>query len=321
VTWLPLDLTGLPDKPVIDAVWGAGGSYWLAGRSTQSREGGSLWRSSDGRTWLRSLELKRDLQVWSIDNGCDDSSAAASPGCPIFLTGTVDVDGAIFRSTDGGDSWDKATVDDATGWKGTQDAAPVEIRGVVAVSDGLLAFGNGLPKASDTSGFLQSRFWRSADSGITWSRLPDVARFGELDVRDLIASGKVLVAVGEGAKAAGRAVILRSTDGGRTWSRSATSGDRADGSVSKVFANGTGFISFGFASPAHVDTFPVREFVWTSEDGGAWRTGPTGALDGGVVDDAIRVDKQIVAVGRGWTTGETGTWEAPFGPAVWTLEP
>ena len=63
----------------------------------------------------------------------------------------------------------------------------------------------------------------------------------------------------------------------------------------------------------------MREFVWTSEDGATWRTGPAGDLEGGIVNDAARFGDVIVAVGRGWTTKATGTWEAPFGPAVWTL--
>jgi hypothetical protein len=113
---------------------------------------------------------------------------------------------------------------------------------------------------------------------------------------------------------------LMSTDDGRTWTRCAMSGSEArEGALSQVFVEGTGFVSLGFAVPAQVDTFPVREFVWTSGDGGNWRTAPAGDLDGGIVNDVVRIDDQIVAVGRGWTTAETGTWEAPFGPAVWTL--
>jgi hypothetical protein len=319
VAWLPVDPAGLPEQPVIDGIWGAAGSYWLAGRSTRNDGSGSLWRSTDGRSWRPSLDLDPDLQVWSIDSGCA-SNAPASPSCPVFLTGTVDFDGAIFRSTDGGESWHMATVKDATGWKGTQDGAPVEIRGVVETTDALLAFGNGLPKASDTSGFLQSRFWRSPDGGVTWSRLADVAPFGELVVGDVAANGQVVVAVGDSADGPSMAVALRSTDGGATWSLPSMSGRKAEGGLSQVIASGNGFIGLGFASPAQVDRFPVREFVWTSEDGASWSTGPAGALDGGIVDDAIRVDNQIVAVGRGWTSSETGTWDAPFGPAVWTLE-
>ena len=321
MTWSPLDLIGLADQSTIYGVWGAGGSYWLAERRTQTDELGSLWRSTDGRTWRRSLELDQGLIDVSIGDGCDASRARAEVDCPLFLMGTIGVDGAIWRSADGGGTWARATIDDATGWSGAQDAAPVEMRGVVAVSDGFLAFGNGLPRASDTSGFLQSRFWRSGDGGVTWSRLPNVAPFGELVVRDVAVNGRVTVAVGGAKEIPGLAVALVSTDDGRTWSRSQTSGDEADGELSHVVAQGSGFISLGFASPAAVDKFPVREFLWRSDDGVAWRTFPAGDLEGGIVDDVVRFNDQIVAVGRGWTTAATGTWEAPFGPAIWTTVP
>jgi len=80
-------------------------------------------------------------------------------------------------------------------------------------------------------------------------------------------------------------------------------------------------IALGFANPAQVDTFPVREFAWSSDDGASWLTGPPGDLEGGIVDDAVRFGDRIIATGRGWTTAATGTWEAPFAPAVWILGP
>jgi hypothetical protein len=245
----------------------------------------------------------------------------ARGACPLFFAGSRDVDGAIWRSADGGSSWARSTVADATGWRGTQDAAPVEILGIVATSDGLLAYGNGLPNASDTSGYLQARFWRSADDGRTWARVPNVALFGELYVRDVIvASNGEVIAVGRRVNES-VARALRSVDGGRTWSRSETADDREQGGLAQVLVAGDGLLGLGFADPAAVDTFPVREFVWSSQDGASWLTAPAGDLEGGVVDDAVQFGDRIVAVGRGWTTAATGTWEAPFGPAVWTLEP
>jgi hypothetical protein len=320
VRWTRLDLAGLPDVPVINAVWGAGGAYWLTEWGGQASERGSLWRSIDGRAWQRSIGLDRDLEIWSVGDGCQASTASSSDSCPLFVTGIEGVDGAIWRSTDDGTTWAKATLKDATGWEGVQDAAPVEVRGVVATSNGLLAFGNGLPKASDTSGFLQSRFWRSNDGGVTWSRLRNEAPFSDLLVHDLVASGRAVAAVGGGSMTRG-AVALTSSDGGGTWSRSVIPDSEAEpGDLAQVFVAGTGLVGLGFSKPAQVDTFPVREFLWTSDDGGAsWRTGPAGDLDGGVVNDVVRVDDKVVAVGRGWTTDETGSWEAPFGPAVWIL--
>ena len=91
--------------------------------------------------------------------------------------------------------------------------------------------------------------------------------------------------------------------------------------MAQVFARGSGYVGLGFSSPAEVDTFPLRESFWTSDDGASWRTGPAGALEGGIVSDAVMVDDRIVAVGRGWTTTDAGRWDAPFGPAAWTLAP
>ena len=319
MTWQSIKPTGLPDRVYISGLWGAAGLYWLRGSLPDSEDPGILYRSSDGLTWRPSRSLTSDVFELSVSDGCEPSTVARN-ACPVFLTGTKDVDGAIWRSTDGGDSWAKATVDDATGWKTTQDAAPVSILGVIATSDGLLAFGNGLARASDTGGYLQARFWRSTDGGATWSRVPNTAPLGELLVRDITFADHGVVAVGEGV-ADQIAVVLRSTDGGRTWARAATSGIAADGNLSQVLIGGDGYVGLGFANPAAVDDFPLHESVWTSVDGASWSTGPAGDLEGGIVDDAVRLGDLIIAVGRAWTTDVTGTWEAPFGPGVWRLAP
>jgi len=316
LTWQSIKPTGLPDRVYISGLWGAAGLYWLRGSLPDSDDPGILYRSSDGLTWRSARAMKSDVFNLSVVDGCESSTVARN-ACSVFLTGTKDVDGVIWRSTDGGDTWAKASVADATGWKGTQDAAPVEILGIIATSDGLLAYGNGLANASDTGGYLQSRFWRSTDGGVTWSRVPNAAPLGELLVHDVTVADQQVVAVGEGV-ADQIAVALRSTDGGRTWARAATSGIAADGNLSQVLIGGDGYVGLGFANPAAVDDFPLHESVWTSVDGASWSTGPAGDLEGGIVDDAVRFGDLIIAVGRAWTTEVTGTWEAPFGPAVWT---
>ncbi|MFL5778956.1 MAG: WD40/YVTN/BNR-like repeat-containing protein [Chloroflexota bacterium] len=321
LAWQLTSPTGLPDQVYISGLWGAGGQYWIRGHLPFSEDPGILYRSADGLAWRPSRNLSSSIQTLSIVDGCSGSMTGARDACPLFITGSRDIDGAIWRSADGGGSWTRASVADASGRSGAQDAAPVDIRGIVATSDGLLAYGNGLAKAADTSGYLQARFWRSADDGRTWARVPNVALFGELYVRDVIVAGDGdVIAVGERVDKSA-AVALRSADGGRTWSRSETAGDREQGGLAQVLVAGDGLLGLGFADPAAVDTFPVREFVWLSDDGASWLTGPPGDLDGGVVDDATRFGDRIVAVGRAWTTAVTGTWQAPFGPAVWTLEP
>jgi hypothetical protein len=319
-TWQPIAPTGLPDNVFVSGLWGAAGRYWLRGHVPDSDDPGTLYRSSDGLAWALSRRLSSRIQTSSVVDGCT-ASTEVRDDCTVFLTATKDVDGAIWRSADGGDSWAKADVADATGWMGAQDAAPVEILGIVATSDGLLAYGNGLPRASDTSGYLQARFWRSADDGRTWARVPNVPLFGELYVHDVtVAANGDVIAVGERADES-VAVALRSVDAGRTWVRSETGGDREHGGLGHVLVAGDGLVGLGFADPSSVDTFPVREFVWSSEGGSAWLPGPAGDLDGGVVDDTVRFGDRILAVGRAWTTAETGTWEAPIAPAVWSLEP
>jgi hypothetical protein len=321
LAWQLASATGLHGQVFVSGLWGAGGQYWLRGHAPESDDPGVLYRSTDGLAWHLSRSLSANVQSLSVVDGCSASMTGARDACSVFMTGSRDVDGAIWRSADGGGSWVRATVADATGWRGTQDAAPVEILGIVATSDGLLAYGNGLANASDTSGYLQARFWRSADDGRTWARVPNVALFGELLVRDVsVAADGDVIAVGERVDES-VAAALRSVDGGRTWSRSETGGDREKGGLAQVVAAGDGLVGLGFANPAAVDTFPLREFVWSSKDGASWLTGPAGDLEGGVVDDAVRFGDRIVAVGRAWTTAATGSWEAPFGPAVWTREP
>ena len=320
MTWRSITPTGLPDRVYISGLWGAAGQYWLRGHQPDSDDPGILYRSSDGVTWRRSRGMSQRFHIWSVVDGCAASTTGARDACPVFITGTKDVDGAILRSTDGGNTWVNSTVGDATGWQGAQDAAPVQVLGVVATSDGLLADGNGLPKASDTSGILQARFWRSTDGGIRWSRVPNAAPLGELLVHDVAVADQLVVAVGNGLGDR-IAVVLTSTDGGRTWARSTTSGAAAEGGLSQVLAGPHGFLGLGFANPSAVDTFPVRELAWSSDDGVSWRTGTGGALEDGIVDDAVRFGDVIVAVGRGWTTEVTATWDAAYGPAAWMLAP
>jgi hypothetical protein len=320
LTWQRISPTGLLDRVYISGVWGAAGQYWLRGQFPDSDDPGTLYRSSDGLAWHASRSVSVDIQIASIVDGCEASTTGARDACPVFLTGTTGVDGLILRSIDAGDTWAAASIDDATGWRGVQDAAPVEILGLGVTSHELIAFGNGLPKATDTGGYLQARFWRSTDAAVSWTRVPNAAPVGDLYVRDLAVADQLLVAAGEGL-ADQAAVVLRSTDGGRTWARSTTSGAAADGSIFQVLAAPEGFVGLGFANPARIDSFPVREFVWTSPDGLRWRTNPAGDLEAGIVDDAVPFGGLIIAVGRAWTTEQTGTLEAPVGPAAWVLRP
>jgi hypothetical protein len=318
LTWAPINPVGLPERVVISGLWGASGLYFLRGHLPESDDPGILWRSSDGLTWRQSRDMSDEIFSISVMDGCPTSITGLIEACPIFLLGTKDVDGVIWRSLDGGDTWAQVAVEDAIGWKGVQDAAPIEMRGIVATSDGLLAFGDGLPNASESSGTLHARFWHSADGGSTWQRITEQAPFGELYVRDVAVTGQLVVAVGASTNDR-LAVALISADAGRTWVQSITTQREADGTLRQAFPGRAGLIGLGFANPAGTDTFPVREVAWTSDDGTTWRTGAAGDLEGGVVDDAVRFGDLIVAVGRAWTTDAIGTWEAPFGPAVWTL--
>jgi len=320
LSWQPIDPHGLGGQVFVSGLWAAGGQYWLRGHFPDSDDPGRMYRSSDGLTWRVSRNLSQEIDSASVVDGCSASMTGGRDACPIFITGSRNIDGAIWRSTDGGASWARTAVGDATGWSGAQAAAPVDIMGIVATTDGLLAYGNGLANASDTGGQLQARFWRSADEGRTWTRVPNEPLFGELFVHDVVAQDHEVFAVGEPVDES-LAVALKSIDGGRTWTRSATASDREHGGIAQVLVARDGYLGLGFANPAGVDSFPVREFVWSSNDGESWQVGPDGALEGGIVDDAASFGDGIIAVGRGWTTAATGTWEAPFGPAVWTLEP
>lgn len=211
-----------------------------------------------------------------------------------------DVDGAVWRSTDGVE-WERV---DATGLAGPGDQRVLD---VTATGPGLVAVG------SDAGG---AAIWSSAD-GAAWTRAaPDEAVVG--GPGDQVATAVVagtdgsVVAVGsDGGSGDGDAAVWRSSDGGATWARLLPGGDLGGPgaqAMADVVVAGPLLVAVGQGGAGAV--------AWSSLDGTTWQRA---ALGGGRVEALAVGDVGVVAVGsigdggggldgRAWRSEEGRTW-------------
>jgi photosystem II stability/assembly factor-like uncharacterized protein len=141
----------------------------------------------------------------------------------------------ILRTTDGGLTWSDSTISPGVGLNDFTGVAFADVNTVVVVGGNLLrrstdggqtfaavttppgaayrvAFGS--PTAGVVVGFGNQVFW-TADGGQTWSAGTGAALSSVTGFRDVtFLDASTAIAVGQGV---GRGVILRSGDGGRTW--------------------------------------------------------------------------------------------------------
>lgn len=141
--------------------------------------------------------------------------------------------GQVVRTTDGGSSWDSRPVPGAD------------------VFGGLFAFDGEACVAADAYG----RFWRTTDGGLSWDQVHDAGTFIN-GIHFFDAENGWAVGDPDG----GRFVILGTTDGGVTWTRSATEPPATGYGLSRSFSwIGTEIGVFGTS----------QYLVWRTSDGGA----------------------------------------------------
>jgi hypothetical protein len=187
----------------------------------------------------------------------------------IMLSGGIN--GGIFRSTNGGQSWafvhptdevrsvSSLAQDPRAGFQNTWYAGTGEAIGISASVQGAFVLGNGILK--------------STDNGITWAKLTNTAddnpsNFSYFDIVHRLAvhptNGHVYAAIQQR--------IVRSTDGGTTWNivLSSSTATSSDNGMADIMINKAGTRLFAALSGRNPDRTSVG--VWTSATGnsGNW---------------------------------------------------
>ncbi|HEX3127565.1 MAG TPA: hypothetical protein VH394_09550 [Thermoanaerobaculia bacterium] len=180
---------GLPrDSSVSELV--ASGKTLVAAAAPFDRRAG-VYRSEDGGlTWAFSSRGLSSLDVTAVDFG--------APG-----TIWIVADRFLFRSTDAGLTWSRVRPD---------RTMVFEPAGIAAVAVDPTDRSNVFVLSNDTSG----RVWRSPDAGRTWG----IAGNADLQVTKLVIDPQTpstLYATGIGGVAGAGGGIVKSTDGGATW--------------------------------------------------------------------------------------------------------
>jgi photosystem II stability/assembly factor-like uncharacterized protein len=210
---------------------------------SSARSGGSIHRTTDaGATWR-----------FAFNSGSMNAVAFGSP-----TVGVAAGDNArILRTTDGGLTWTASNV--SAGVVSFTGVAFADVNTVIVVGGGVtrrstdggqtfgpvttppgdayrVAFGS--PQVGVVVGFGNQVYW-TADGGQTWTAGTGAALDtvgGFRDVAFLDAS--TAIAVGQSVSSLNRGVILRSADGGRTWTA-------VDAGITGVFVN----YAVAFGSP------------------------------------------------------------------------
>lgn len=178
-----------PDHP--DIMYAGTGSPSLA----------ILFRSRDGgKTWSRTgLEMPPKCAGVSRPRML---ALAVDPDDPLGVWAGVE-EGGLFRSRDGGDSWQRVDTDWAPS-RGNSDLHDIVVF-------------PGEPKT--ILALVVNGIYKSVDDGVTWTRMDAKETWGLYYTRVLRRrpqSGELILGIGDGTPGS-TGVILRSEDRGRTW--------------------------------------------------------------------------------------------------------
>ncbi|WP_420125692.1 hypothetical protein [Longimicrobium sp.] len=182
-------------------IWGASRSrvYAVGDSGTVMRYDGNRWSRLAGPVAGRALR-----GVW----GRSDT---------LWVAGYQGTQGLILRSVDGGASWNETFSAPAAGNR--------QLQGITGAAGGVL-IATGLQTAS---GYTDGVILRSVDGGETWAEQV-VSETANRSLYGVWATGSHVFAVGQAHDPAGPthdAFMMRSSDGGETWTRETHDGPTA----------------------------------------------------------------------------------------------
>ena len=176
--------------------------------------GGGVWRSTDaGRTWTPRWRAGAPLEIGALAiDPSDTATIYCGTGEANLSADSYPGDG-VYRSTNGGTSWEPWALSDTVG-------LPRRI-GSIAVdpfdSKHVLVGGVGFGRVSSDNDF--GGLYRTTNRGQTWQRLTFVSTnnyWCHAIVFDAVTEGRIFATVtGPGASSG----IYRSNDGGQTWTQ------------------------------------------------------------------------------------------------------
>ncbi len=216
--------------------------------------GGGVFKTTDGgKTWsFLGLEETRHIPRIVVDSTNPDVAYVAALG-HVFGPNS---DRGIFKTTDGGATWQKSLfTDDRHG------AADVDVyaKNPNLVFAGLWRFDR--KPWTHISGDKEGGLWRSVDGGKRWTRLTKglPALMGRLSVRVAPSDSKVVYVIAE----TNEGTLFRSDDGGDTFKKMS---DKQD-----LISRGLYYTQVR-VHPTNPDiVFAVGSTMWKSIDGGkAW---------------------------------------------------
>lgn len=162
-----------------------------------------------------------------------------------IYAGTNEV-GAIFKSTDGGTTWEYA------------GAAGYEVNKLLETADGIIyagVYGGGPP---------EGEVYKSEDKGVTWTETGELANAGS--VNDLIQAADGTIYAGTGY----RGDVFKTEDGGLTWVNTGNIPNEETGEIYSLYQTSTGTIYAG-GEHSRVYRYDKKNNTWLATIlPGAW---------------------------------------------------